>query len=126
MKSLISLLLVLLTALCSCHHKKELLSDDVVTIIRASNHYANSLDTSAVRLLLRKCLDPRTTNDARYKGFSVSYFRLTALHDISGVELGRDIHPTGADTLATMFYLNWAIKNGFVKDAKDADIYYYK
>ena len=119
------LFLILLT-FYSCDRKKDLLSDDKSTIIKACNHFADTKDTSAVKLILGKSLDPRMSTDMRFKGFSVNYFRVRALKEISGLDLGRKIDQFGPDTVATLFYLEWAIKKGLVKDIADADIYYYK
>ena len=109
----------------SCDYKKGLLSTNKTELIETCKKAGDYRDTSAVKLLLRKSLDPRLSTDLRFKGFSVNYFRIQALEKISGLNLGRKIDQFGPDTAATMFYVDWAIKNGFVKDLQEADIYYY-
>ena len=83
-------------------------------------------DTSAIKPLFTKILDPRISNDLRFKGMSVNYCRLMALRKISGVDIGRVIDQFGVDTAATVFYLDWAVKEGFLKNKDEVDIYYYK
>jgi hypothetical protein len=81
-------------------------------------------DTSAIKPLFTKILDPRISTNLRFKGMSVNYCRLVALRKISGVDIGRNIYQFGLDTAATLFYLDWAVKEGFLKNKDEVDIYY--
>lgn len=107
-------------------YKRDLLSDDKTKIDRACYELGEAKDTSAVRLLLTKALDPRISTNLRFKGMSVNYCRLGALRKISGIDIGRKIDQFGTDTAATLFYLDWAVKQGYLKDKGEVDIYYNK
>ena len=82
-------------------------------------------DTSAIKPLLTKILDPRISNSLEFKGLTVNYCRLVALKKISGMDSGRKFDQGRPDTLATLFYLDWAIENGYLSTRNDVDIYYY-
>lgn len=107
-------------------YKKDLLSDDKDKIDKACHELGEAKNTSAVKLLLTKALDPRISHNVRFKGMSVNYCRLMALKKISGVHIGRKIDQSGPDTLATLFYLDWAIKQGHINDRNEVDITYIK
>lgn len=107
-------------------YKQDLLSDSVIKIDQACYVLGKLKDTSSVKLLFSKILDPRVSNDLRFKGMSVNYCRLIALRKISGLDIGRKIDQFGPDTAATYFYLDWAIKSGYLKSKSDIDIFYYK
>jgi hypothetical protein len=107
-------------------YKQDLLSDDKIKIDKACYELGELKDTSSIRLLFTKILDPRISNDLRFKGMSVNYCRLIALRKISGIDIGRKIDQLGPDTAATYFYLDWAIKSGYLKSKSDIDIFYLK
>jgi hypothetical protein len=108
------------------NYKRDLLSDDKNKIDKACFELGEAKDTSAVKLLLTKALDPRISHDIRFKGMSVNYCRLIALKKISGIDIGRKINQFGPDTTATLFYLNWAVKQRHLKDTSEVDISYFK
>ena len=107
-------------------YKQDLLSDDKTKIDMACYKLGELKDTSAIKPLFTKILDPRISNDLRFKGMSVNYCRLTALRKISGVDIGRNIYQYWPDTAATLLYLEWAVKEGFLKNKDEVDIYYYR
>jgi hypothetical protein len=107
-------------------YKKDLLSDDKNKIDNACYELGELRDTSAIKPLLAKALDPRISTNLKFKGMSVNYCRLGALKKISGVDIGRKIDQFGPDTAATNFYLDWAVKQGYLKDKNEVDINYYK
>jgi hypothetical protein len=116
--------------LISCNsmekYKKDLYSDNINLIDRACYELGEAKDTSAVKPLLISALDPRTSTNLYFKGMTVNYCRLVALKKISGVDIGRKMDQFAVDTAATNFYLNWAVKQGYLKDKKEIDINYYK
>jgi hypothetical protein len=105
-------------------YKKDLLSDDINKIDNACYRLGELKDTSAIKALLTKALDPRISTNLKYKGMSVNYCRLTALKKISGADIGRKIDQFGPDTAATYFYLDWAVKQGYLKDKEEVDVSY--
>jgi len=107
-------------------YKQDLLSDNASIIDEACYRLGEAKDTSAVRLLFTKILDPRISHALRFKGMTVNYCRLGALRKILGVDVGRKLNQSKVDTAATNFYLDLAISQGYLKDRNDADIYYYK
>jgi hypothetical protein len=107
-------------------YKHDLLSDDKTKIDMACYKLGEMRDTSAIKALFTKILDPRISNDLRFKGISVNYCRLAALRNISGVDIGRNIYQFWPDTAGTLFYLDWEVKKGFLKNKKEVDIYYYR
>ncbi|MBL7724167.1 MAG: hypothetical protein JNK27_08450 [Chitinophagaceae bacterium] len=117
-------------AMLSCSssekYKKDLLSDDKTKIAKACFELGDRKDTSAVKLLFTKILDPRICTDLRFKGMSVNYCRLIALKKISGVGIERRVDQFGPDTSATLFYLDWAVKEGFLTHKNEVDIYYIR
>jgi len=84
--------------------KRDLLSDDQNKIDRACYKLGEAKDTSAVKFLLIKILDPRRSTNLNSKGMSVNYCRFVALKKISGVDLGRQLDRFNVDTAATNFY----------------------
>ncbi len=66
------------------------------------------------------------TTDLRYKGMTVCYCELVALKKITGVLSPKELNQYGVDTSIVNFYLDWAIKNKYIKDKKDVDIFYDK
>ena len=66
-------------------YKKDLLSDNQNKIDNACYELDELKDTSAVKPLLTKALDPRISTNLKFKGMSVNYCRLVALKKISGV-----------------------------------------
>jgi hypothetical protein len=118
---------ILLTSCTSSEkYKKDLLSDDINKIDNACYELGELKDTSAIKLLLTKALDPRISHNLKFKGMSVNYCRLGALKKISGVEIGRKIDQFRCDTTATQFYLDWAVEHGYLKDRNEVDINYNK
>jgi len=107
-------------------YKQDLLSDDQNKIDEACYKLGEAKDTSAVKLLLTKILDPRMSTNIRFKGMTVNYCRLSALKKISGVDIGRKFDQFGVDTVATNFYIDWAVRQGYLKDKIEVDISYYK
>jgi hypothetical protein len=124
------ILLVLITFwFASCNstdqYKRDLLSNDVKKIAHACRKLGELNDTSAIKPLLTKALDPRMSTSLRYKGMCINYCRLIALKKISGVDIGRKIDQFEPDTAATHFYLDWAVEQGYVKYSDEVDIDYY-
>lgn len=118
---------ILLTSCTSTEkYKNDLLSDNKNKIDNACYELGELKDTSAIKLLLTKALDPRISTNLKFKGMSVNYCRLGALKKISGVDIGRRFDQFGPDTVATNFYLEWAVKQGYLKDKSEVDINYYK
>ena len=115
--------------LSSCENtedfKQDLLSDNKEKIINACYELGKKRDTSSVKLLLNKALDPRITHDLRFKGMSVNYSRLIALQKISDNEYEKEINQRYVDTIATIFFQDWAIKNGYIKNETEVNIYYF-
>ncbi|GAB3578771.1 hypothetical protein [Hymenobacter daeguensis] len=107
-------------------YKRDLLSDDKTKIDEACYELGEAKDTSAIKLLLTKALDPRISHNLRFYGMTVNYCRLGALKKISGIDNGQKIDRFWPDTAATLFYLNWAVENGYLKDTGEVNIYYYK
>ncbi len=128
--SFLTSLITIVTVIASCdrsdQYKADLLSDDKYKIDLACLKLGKLKDTSAIRPLLTKILDPRISHSMKFYGMSVNYCRLVALKKISGRDIGRRFDQFGPDTIATLFYLDWAIEEGYLKDWKDVDIYYYK
>jgi hypothetical protein len=116
--------IILLSCTSREKYKQDLLSDDKTKIDIACFELGELKDTSAVKPLFAKILDPRVSTNLRFKGMSVNYCRLGALKKISGVDIGRKIDQFGPDTAATLFYLDWAVKEGFLKSKDEVDIYY--
>src|SRR4051812_36577595 len=81
-------------------YKKDLLSDDINKIDNACYRLGELKETSAIKALLTKALDPRISTNLKYKGMSVNYCRLTALKKISGADIGIKIDQFGPDTAA--------------------------
>jgi len=119
---------IILLASCTSteKYKKDLLSNDKDKIDNACYELGELKDTSAVRPLLTKALDPRISHKLKFKGMSVNYCRLTALKKISGADMERRIDQFGPDTAATQFYLDWAVKQGYLKDKNEIEINYNK
>lgn len=107
-------------------YKQDLLSNNKDKIDEACYKLGEERDTSAVKLLLAKILDPRMSTSMRFKGMTVNYCRLGALKKISGVDTGRKLDQFAVDTVAANFYLDWAVRQGYLKDKNEVDIYYYK
>jgi hypothetical protein len=94
--------------------------------MKACYELGEARDTSAVKFLFVKILDPRISTDIRFKGMCVSYCRLTALKKIAGLDPERKISQFEVDTLAVNYYLDWAIKEGYLNNKNDVDINYLK
>jgi hypothetical protein len=128
--SLLTTFSILVIVIVSCDNKSEqykadLLSDDKNKINIACLKLGKLKDTSAIVPLLTKILDPRISHHRKFYGKSPNYCRLVALRKITGKDIGRAFNQDRPDTLATLFYLNWAIDNGYLKNRNDVDIYYY-
>ena len=121
--------LILTIILTSCtktsDYKQDLLSDDKHKIIKASYELGEIGDTTAVRGLLRKALDPRITHNSKFYGATVNYIRLIALQKISNNAYNKKITQHNVDTTAILFFRDWAIKNGYLKNEIDININYY-
>jgi hypothetical protein len=107
-------------------YTKRLASGHISDICDACYHLGETRDTSAVQLLLDRILDPRRSTNLFYKGMCVNYCRLVALKKISGLPSGRKPDQFDVDTVAALFYLDWAVKRGFIKSKEDVDIDYFK
>lgn len=105
-------------------YRRDLDSKNHTTIvINAAYELGEMKDTSAVKLLLTHILDPRTSTNLNYKGMCVCYGRLIALKKISGINTL--INRFDVDTAAAHFYLDWAVKNHYLKDKSEIDLNYY-
>ena len=126
--------LLLLTSaqliLFSCNstekYKQDLPSDNVTAICKACYELGEAKDTSSVKLLLTRILDPRVSNDLRFKGMSVAQCRLGALRKISNIDVIKKEKSYIPDTAAVDFYLDWALKKGYLKSKNEVDINYNK
>ena len=107
-------------------YKKDLLSNNQTKIMVACYEVGLRKDTSAVKNLLNKALDPRISHNIRFKGMTVNYSRLMALQQISDYEYDAKIDQFKVDTIATLFYKDWAIARGYIKSASEIDINYLK
>jgi hypothetical protein len=107
-------------------YKQDLLSDDQNKIDEACFKLGKARDTSAIKLLLTKILDPRMSTNIFFKGMTVNYCRLGALNKISGSNFGIKLNQFKVDTAATNLYLDWAVKQGYLNDKNEVDIYYLK
>ncbi len=131
MKSLALLLLIsgeLLLFSCSSaeKYKQDLLSNNVNKICKASYELGEAKDTSAIKLLLTGILDPRISHDIRFKGMSVAECKLGALRKISKIDFLKIKDTYIPDTVAANIYVDWAVKNGYLKHKNEVDIYYFK
>lgn len=106
-------------------YRRDLLSDDKHKINSSCVKLGRAWDTSAVKLLLRKALDPRISHRLPFYATSVNHNRLNALEKISGKDVRAGTSSFGADTTATLYYLRWAIEKGYIKDSSEVDIRYY-
>jgi cell division protein FtsL len=124
------LLIVVSVVLFSCSptykYKEDLLSNDVASICKACYELGKAKDTSAVKLLLTRILDPRISHDLRFKGMSVAQCRTAALTKISKINVLRKGNEYMPDTAAVYFYLEWAVKKGHLKQKDEVNIYYTK
>jgi hypothetical protein len=95
------------------------------TIIdKAAYKLGERKDTSAVKPLLTNILDMRMSTNLNFKGMTVCYCRLTALKKISGVEPLLKLNQFEVDTAAVQFYLDWAVKEKYIKSKSDININY--
>jgi hypothetical protein len=83
-------------------------------------------EISAVKPLLTNILDPGTSTNLNFKGMTVCYCRLMALKKISGLEPLSKIDQFSVDTLAAEFYLNWAVKEKYIKSKNEIDLNCYR
>jgi hypothetical protein len=129
-KNFILVKLIGILVLNSCanteNYKQNLLSDDKEKIIQASYELGEIRDTTSVKNLLNKALDPRITHNIKFYGVSVNYSRLIALQKISNNTYKKKINQQQVDTIATIFFRDWAIKNKYLKNETEVDIYYLK
>jgi hypothetical protein len=105
-------------------YKQDLRSDNVSKICEACYELGQAKDTSAVKLLLTNILDPRISHHIRFKGMSVAQCRLTALKKISNIDVLRKDNRYIPDTTAVLFYLDWAFKEGHLRNKSEVNIYY--
>ena len=128
-KNYILLIVVGILVLYSCanteNHKQDLLSNDKEKIIKASYELGEVRDTTSVKNLLNKALDPRITHNLKFYGVSVNYSRLIALQKISNNAYKEKINQQQVDTIATIFFRDWAIKNKYLKNEAEIDINFY-
>jgi hypothetical protein len=99
-------------------YKLDLQSGDLFKINEACYYLGEAKDTSAVRLLLTHIKDPRISTHIKYKGMCGCYSRLCAIKKISGLNYP-NINQFDIDTAAINFYMDWAIKKGYIKDTAD-------
>jgi hypothetical protein len=123
---LISTQLILLSCNSTEKYKQNLRSDNVTAICEACYELGKLRDTSAIKLLLTGILDPRVSNDLRFKGMSVAQCRLRALKKISNIDVIKKENAYIPDTAAVNFYLDWALKKGYLKNKNEVDINYNK
>jgi hypothetical protein len=108
------------------NYKQDLLSGNRDKNITACFELGEKKDTSVVKNLLNKALDPRITHNIKYKGVSVNYAKLMELQKISGYQYRRKITQFQVDTIATLFFIDWALNKEFIKNRNEVDIYYLK
>ena len=128
-KNFILVKLIGILVLNSCAHtknyKQNLLSDDKEKIIQASYELGEIRDTTSVKNLLNKALDPRITHNLKFNGMSVNYSKIRALQKISNNAYKGKINQHEVDTIATIFFRDWAIKNKYLKNKEEIDINFY-
>ncbi|MCL6294024.1 hypothetical protein [Jejuia spongiicola] len=128
-KSFIVVKVIVISVLFSCanseNFKLDLLSNDKEKIIKASYELGEIRDTTSVKNLLNKALDPRITHNLKFYGSSVNYSKLIALQKISNNAYTEKINQHQVDTIATIFFRDWAIKNKYLKNEAEVDINYY-
>jgi hypothetical protein len=123
---LFSGLFILFSCSSNKKYKQDLFSDNVAKICKACYELGEAKDTSAIKPLLTRILDPRISHDIRFKGMSVAECRLGTLKKISNIDALKKDNTYIPDTAAAKFYLNWAVQKGYLKDKNDVDIYYFK
>ncbi len=116
--------------LCCCtsaaQYKQDLPSGDINKIDSACYQIGEARDTSAVKFLLAKILDPRVSTRLKFYGMPVNYCRLVALRKISGIETAKMLNQLRVDTPATYFYLKWTMAKGYLKNKNEAVIFYVR
>jgi hypothetical protein len=118
-------LLILISCSNTENYKQDLLSNDKEKIIKASYELGEIRDTSSVKNLLNKALDPRITHNLKFNGMSVNYSKIRALQKISNNAYKGKINQHEVDTIATIFFRDWAIKNKYLKNKEEIDINFY-
>jgi hypothetical protein len=116
--------------LFSCTNAKEyiqdLLSGNKQKIIKVCYKLGEKRDASTVKNLLYQVLDPRITHDIRYYGIRINHIRILALQKISNNQYKRKIDFRHVDTIATLFFRDWAIENKYIEDETAVDINYLR
>jgi hypothetical protein len=107
-------------------YRKDLHSDNHDAIDYACYKLGEAKDTAAIKLLLIKILDPRMSTNLHFKGMTVNFCKPVALRKITGAGTQIKFNRFIVDTASSYFYLDWAIRNSYIKSKDDIDIYYYK
>ena len=108
---------------------KKLIADldsknHTTTKVKAAYKLGERKEKTAVVPLLTRILDPSTSTNLSFKGMTVCYAKLIALSKISGIQPPNELN-IEVDTMAAKFYLNWAIKEGYIKSEKEIDLTYF-
>ena len=81
-----------------------------------------SRDTAAIKPLLNNILDPRMSTHIKFKGMTVCYAKLMALKKISGRQPGWESEQSKVDTVAAVYYLNWATDENFINTMDEINL----
>lgn len=94
--------------------KKMLKSGEIDQIIEATNYISYHKDTSMVEDMLEHAFDPRITHIITHKGMSVYQIKMAAMKEMTGI-LPPNKTTYKPDSVNIRFYLNVAIKHGWIK-----------
>jgi len=103
---------------CSCGTDEKRLiemlnSDKKIEVIKAINYIADRHQTHMVKYLLADAMDPRVTNDLRYKGMSIYKIKMGAMERLTGVKPIKKI-TYKPDSTVLKFYVDIAVKRGWI------------
>lgn len=103
--------------------KKNLLSGDRDLIIESAIWLKENevKDTSIVTQLLTHILDGRISTSATYYMKTPYLTRISALEKVTGIKYPDKISEE-PDALVVDYYLDWAVKKGFIKKKDDIDV----
>jgi hypothetical protein len=94
--------------------KKMLKSGDINHIIEATNYISYNKETSMVGDMLEHTFDPRITHIITHKGMSVYQIKMAAMKEMTG-KLPPNKTTYKPDSVNIRFYINVAIKHGWIK-----------
>jgi hypothetical protein len=103
--------------------KKNLVSGDRDLIIESAIWIKENeiKDTSVVIALLTHILDSRISTSVKYYMQTPYLTRISALEKLTGIRYSDKINED-PDALIVDFYLDWAVKKGFIKTKNDINV----